>query len=385
MSFARKIWVIGEKVRSVDLNGNFEGHKISELAGEAIAGATLPVPVVLLNDVYQREYREDFNFGDVTANTRRAVQIIPRTGLTSTTIKQILRKVGSPTGNLTIEIQGDSAGSPDGTPITNGTSNTLAMSGLTTDYVEKTFTFSSAFTLVADTTYWIVLKRSDAVNGSNYAQVLGISNDFASFVGKRWNASAWSSDKLMYVEIVAATVSSLTVWKSDANVIGLHWYDGFAITTAASAGDDIDVQTNGVVSGFSSLQLNKKYYVQDTVGTIGLTVGTFEMGVGEAISDTELLIRHYEHEYIGTVSSACGETIEFSDARRAIVEASDTNSAPHSLSITIPIERVGNTTASHSTPDSTSPQLSVSATWADFTMTIGAGSSCGGGNIFYYR
>ena len=304
MATAKKTWAAGQQVAAADLNGNFDGHKVTVLAGETLDGTPTPVPVCILNDVVQREYRAEFNFGDVSGNTRRAVRIIPRGGLTSSSIKLILNKQGSPTGNLTIEVQTDSSGSPSGTPITNGTSNTVAMSGLTGSYVETAFTFASAFTLAAGTTYWIVLKRSDAVSGSNYVRCLGLgtSTDYASFVGKKYDGSTWSAGENMYFEMVQATGSSLTAWRSDANVVGLHWVDGFAITDAASAGNNVDIQTNGLVTGLSGLIPGRKYYVQDAVGTIGTTVGTYEVGVGEAVSDTTLLLKKYANEYIGSTS-----------------------------------------------------------------------------------
>lgn len=243
----------------------------------------------------------------------------------------ILSKVGSPTGNLTIEVQTNSAGSPSGTPITNGTSNTVAMSGLTTSYAETTFTFASAFSLSAGTTYWVVLKRSDAVNSSNYVKVLSITNDYASFVGKKYDGSSWTAGDLMYFDMTPASGSSYTAWRSDADLVGLHWFDGFAISDAASAGNNVSVQTSGLVTGFTGLSPTKKYFVSDTVGTISETVGTYETGVGRSISETSILIERYSDEYIGSASltqdsaspyGASGHTVFFSGARFCSASAS---------------------------------------------------------------
>lgn len=271
-------------------------------AGEGIAGATAPIPCLIVNDIHQREYRANIDFGDIAANTRLSVQIIPQAEITSDDIRLILRKVGSPTGNLTVEVQGDSAGDPDGTAITNGTSNNVAMSGLATSYGESTFAFASAFTLAAGTTYHLVLKRSDAVNASDYVEVLGITNDYANFVGKKYSGSAWSSGSLIYAEVQPTTGYSRTAWKSDANVVGLHWFDGFAVTTATT-GNDVTIQKKGLCGGFSNLIAGRKYLVQDTVGTVGTATGTYEVGVGVAVSDTEIFIEKYENEYIGQTTS----------------------------------------------------------------------------------
>jgi hypothetical protein len=76
----------------------------------------------------------------------------------------------------------------------------------------------------------------------------------------------------------------------DANDNTRYKYIGFA-TTDGTNGNPIRVQFSGVVSGFTGLQEGEKYYVQDTVGTIGTSIGTQEILVGIAISETELLIQ----------------------------------------------------------------------------------------------
>ncbi len=62
---------------------------------------------------------------------------------------------------VTIEIQGDSSGEPDGTPITNGTSNQIDGDKLPLNWTWTSFTFGATLPiLAADTTYWIVLTTS---------------------------------------------------------------------------------------------------------------------------------------------------------------------------------------------------------------------------------
>lgn len=76
----------------------------------------------------------------------------------------------------------------------------------------------------------------------------------------------------------------------DANDATKYKFLGFAISNSTD-GVAISVQFSGVVSGFSALDEGEKYYVQDTVGTIGTTPGTQEILVGVAISQTELFIQ----------------------------------------------------------------------------------------------
>lgn len=75
----------------------------------------------------------------------------------------------------------------------------------------------------------------------------------------------------------------------DGNDTAALAFIGFAVSNGTD-GNSMTVQFNGIVSGFSALDEGEKYYVQDAVGTIGTTVGTYPVCVGRAISTTELLI-----------------------------------------------------------------------------------------------
>lgn len=81
-----------------------------------------------------------------------------------------LRAVGSPGGTMTLTIETDSSGDPSGTPVTNGTADTVDEDTLTGGYEQTEFSFSTAPELSADTTYWIVLVTDRAAHASNYVQ-----------------------------------------------------------------------------------------------------------------------------------------------------------------------------------------------------------------------
>lgn len=81
-----------------------------------------------------------------------------------------LRKVGSPTGTMTLRIETNSAGSPSGTLANAAASVTLAESGLGTSYASATFNFATDFGLLAATQYWVVLSTDRAASSTNYVQ-----------------------------------------------------------------------------------------------------------------------------------------------------------------------------------------------------------------------
>lgn len=87
----------------------------------------------------------------------------------------------------------------------------------------------------------------------------------------------------------------------DANDTTRLQFDGFAISSSTD-GNSIQIQTSGVVGGFSGLTPGVKYYVQDTIGTIGTSVGTNTIFVGVAVSATQILIQKTPRIARGVIS-----------------------------------------------------------------------------------
>ena len=69
------------------------------------------------------------------------------------------------------EIQGDSAGAPDGTPVTNGTSASIIGNSLSLSYASQAFTWASTPTLVAGALYWLVFKRDGVASDTDFYQL----------------------------------------------------------------------------------------------------------------------------------------------------------------------------------------------------------------------
>lgn len=100
-----------------------------------------------------------------------------------------LKKYGSPTGNVWVEVFSTSAGAPTGSALYS--SDTLDVSTLTTTLAEKTFTVT--FPVSDATTYAIVLNSDVTISGTNYLGVGHYTSDiYADGVLYRWNGSAWS-------------------------------------------------------------------------------------------------------------------------------------------------------------------------------------------------
>ena len=79
-----------------------------------------------------------------------------------------LKKTGTPTGNLSVTIETDAAGSPSGSAVANGTSASVAESGVGASYAWHEFTFSTPPSLSSGTPYWGVLDSTSGSSLTNY-------------------------------------------------------------------------------------------------------------------------------------------------------------------------------------------------------------------------
>lgn len=101
-------------------------------------------------------------------------------------IRLWLKKVGAPGGTVRCKIYTEVNGLP-GSLVTNGTTNTVAASGITTSFVETSLTFAVNPVLNANTFYWLLIdpsgltgqsdsiyvKAADYTNEANVAGTLG--------------------------------------------------------------------------------------------------------------------------------------------------------------------------------------------------------------------
>lgn len=62
-------------------------------------------------------------------------------------------------------------------------------------------------------------------------------------------------------------------------------------STAAAAGESVDVVVDGPVTGYSSMTPGGLCYTSDTAGSIGTTAGTKDTIVGLSLSATTILVR----------------------------------------------------------------------------------------------
>ncbi len=115
-----------------------------------------------------------------------------------------VRKVGSPTGNMWVEIHsstvGTSASKNSSTNIVTASSASanVDISAYTTSFASQNFTFATAPVVSADTTYYIVIYSSHTVSTTNFVEV-GFDNANPSYTdGKYWDldgSQAWTEQE----------------------------------------------------------------------------------------------------------------------------------------------------------------------------------------------
>ena len=122
-------------------------------------------------------------------------QGIKVTGEELTKVSLYINKVGSPTGDIWIEIQGDNGGVPNNSVISNGTSSTIDVSTVGTSSAWKDFTFPTNPYLTTGTQYHIVLKGDFTIDGSNYINwFMQDTNPYTNGNIARYNGSTWIID-----------------------------------------------------------------------------------------------------------------------------------------------------------------------------------------------
>ena len=183
-----------------------------------------------------------------------------------------------------------------GTWTTTGlTAGSLYYAGNTAGAISATTgTTSQVIGLALSTTKLLIIPRNPkTLNEYQISALLGDStpssvNKFLT-KGKVMVAGATITGATLPVPVYQNKIDN-EFYACDANDTAAMKFLGFAISNGTD-GAAMNVQFSGIVSGFTALTEGEKYYVQDTAGTIGNTIGTYEILVGVAISETEILIQ----------------------------------------------------------------------------------------------
>lgn len=136
------------------------------------------------------------DLGRITANQRVAQSFqLVGSGWEAASVVVKVRKVGAPTDDLTVDLCADASGAP-GTVLV---SSTLAAASISTSMNWYTFKFAPLISggfqyLQPSTTYWLVVRRTGAVDNDNYYNVdVEEGLNYPRGVLRLWDGSTWSA------------------------------------------------------------------------------------------------------------------------------------------------------------------------------------------------
>ena len=268
-------------------------HTTTLIAGTAIQGGTTPVPVYLEQEALLLEQATSDTTASIygiylqaqTFQTDSSTTALPKIALN-------FQKEGSPDGKVVIKILAvDKKQQPTGAAL--ATSTNILAENLVDGWNEIEL---ANLNVEPTTTYAIVvsLPKGGSANHLKWRQgsdvyAEGAAQSSANY-GFSWTTAAkqdftfrlYSNERGRAYPCEATTRASLTCL-------------GFA-TTNAQAGEQVTVQTGGLIKGFTDLVVGKKYYVQDTPGQIGEAPGTHQKLIGLGTSARELLVFWEETE-----------------------------------------------------------------------------------------
>lgn len=232
------------------------------------------------------------NFGDAAATTKIAQSFIPFDSVGCVGVDVYLRKVATPVDTVTVGIQGDSGGFPDGSYIGSASMSGASISGSTTKY-----NFSFTATLSKLLPYHVVFERSGANDAVNYYQSGLNSNVYKYGLAETYDGAAWSSTAFG----PATSDIALIIW-GPPTVSG-YCYRASAITNASltsfigfsrdyvEQNTNIPIDVGGFTASVSGISPGVPYYLGDTLGTIQATFpGTNTKKVGVGIDTTHIAI-----------------------------------------------------------------------------------------------
>ena len=261
-------------------------HTTTLLAGAAIQGGTTPVPVYLDQTGLILEQATS----DTTANiygVKMQAQTFQTDGSTRTLKKLALKlqPVGSPKGKVAVEILAvDEQQHPTGDPLFS--SANLAAESLVNGWNEIPL---KNLKVTPTTTYALVLSfpSGDRANQLQWHQAsTDVYAEGAAQSSPNY-ARSWTTEAEH--DFTFRLYSNGRAYPCEATTLTTLACLGLA-TTDAQAGEEVTVQTSGIVTGFSNLVVGAKYYVQDTPGQIGPTPGTHQKIIGLGTSAQDLLV-----------------------------------------------------------------------------------------------
>jgi hypothetical protein len=200
------------------------------------ARGTFEVPDL---DVSQLAHTTATAVGNISTQTRVAQSFTTGSAYSLAAVRILIQKNTAPTDNWSVEIYADASNLPTGAAL--ATSDLIASADISTTIHWHEFVFSSPPSLSSGTKYWIALKRSGALDASNYLQWrLSTASSYASGGRSVDNAGVWGAESAasdQAFETVKTTKSLYQVTQDTGGSPEFHMYKS---TDNAASWSEVD-------------------------------------------------------------------------------------------------------------------------------------------------
>ena len=166
-----KYWMVFDlpTVQSPTTNAyNFDTNTPSVYAGGNISYATTGESSWTDYPTYDLD--SSFTVSPITRYTKLAQSFQLGSGDTIDQIQLWMRKIGTPTGTMTLRLETNNAGSPSGTLVDPNATVDVDEATLTTSFSNIIFNFAVNPDLSTSTTYWIVVTTDRSPDADNYVE-----------------------------------------------------------------------------------------------------------------------------------------------------------------------------------------------------------------------
>lgn len=258
--------------------------------------------------------------GNTNANRKRSFAFVPSQDVA--TVPNLSYRVceavngATNVGDMTVRMEtDDGTGKPSGTLVHANATYTISQATQRTAWTESeataTIIWAGAFGLTKGTKYHIVFSAS-GTDATNYIKLFGnaTSGEYQNYLvfpqyTYSVDTTAWSAVANSYLYIWEATVPfGYGVVHTDADYAGRTFSFIGIVRTGVSAYADVEVYENEAPNQ-TGLIAGQNYYISATAGDITITSPANQMCVGQAKSDTKLIIKP-----IGRIIGTWSETTE---------------------------------------------------------------------------
>ena len=275
------------------VDDNVGATTITLTAGEAINNrepVVLGLGNVTTTDMSQYTGGATAGLGNTTSEQAHRLSFSATSSETLVGASFWLGTIGTPTDDLIIGFATSSAVT---STVGFVTSTTIPNALIPADTARFDVVFNATSSLNASTTYYIIIRRSGALNDTNYFEIeRATSNLHTRALYAPLDAGAWVDSAALDYKFVTdfETRERNQIYRAGARTISAN--TGFVgiCNATTSAGSTCSVVHRGPISTFSGLVAGRYYYLSNTTGSLQTYAGSSTIRIGFATASTTIML-----------------------------------------------------------------------------------------------